>query len=350
MYQFKTNSITSLSYPNTTGASTFTAKATVQDVTNEAAPISLDGGASLTLNMIDNGDPGTWTTPDTFSVKVYPSSAKGGGLWFSSSWAASNQPIFGGNTVQQPIAGGNLVVHHNQLLQGAPNTGTPAGQILNQAEVQSILPQAIAVWKNAGVDVSPLKDINIQVGDLWSGSLAWSMNHAITFDSTAQGYGWSTDVNQAPKPGTIDLLTVLTHELGLQLGFQEGSDPKDVMAESLAPGVRRLNNSDEVTVAAAQPVAVATSRTGQVDLLSVFEDRASSNAVMSMDLPVGVRRSPEPTLFQPAIAAPAPTVVASPSLVPLSGSSIELDGSVLRDLALEQMTPTGPPLGRRAKK
>jgi hypothetical protein len=285
-YQFKTNSINSLTYPNTTGAATFNAQATVQDVTNEAAPLSIDGGATLVLNIVDNGNAAT----DTISIQVNASSNKGGGLWFSSSWSTTTTaPLFGGSTLQQALSGGNLTAHHNQLLQGAPHAGAPAGQVLTQAEVDSVLPQAVAVWKNAGVDVTPLAGINVQVADLWSGSLAWSMNRAITLDRTAQGYGWSTDATQAPQAGTIDLLTVLTHELGLQLGFGEGTDPNDVMDELLAPGVRRLNNADELaplptrqgTAVGATPLPATENGPGSLPI-------APPNSGAVRTIPVGV--------------------------------------------------------------
>jgi hypothetical protein len=71
----------------------------------------------------------------------------------------------------------------------------------------------------------------------------------ITFDRTAQGYGWSTDPSRAPVAGQIDLLTVLVHEIGHQLDFDVNQDAGDVMDENLAPGIRRLSVGDEVAMA-----------------------------------------------------------------------------------------------------
>jgi hypothetical protein len=260
VYQVKGNSMTSLSTQgngtsSSPGLATFNGKANVQDITDPLNVISIDGNATLQVNMTDNGDP----APDTIGITVWD---KSGGMWFSSNWS-------GTKTVQQamadPTGGGNLVIHSNQLLQGAPNTGPERGENLDRHMVQSLLPEALAVWQSAGVDVTPVQNLNIQVATLWDGSLAWSMNQAITFDRTAQGYGWFTDAMHAPKPGTLDLLTVLTHELGLQLGFKESTDPHDVMDEYLAPGVRRLSVADEVAHGPTTSfLTLATTKSGDV--------------------------------------------------------------------------------------
>jgi hypothetical protein len=116
--------------------------------------------------------------------------------------------------------------------------------------VESVLPQAIALWQAAGFDVTHLGNVNVVMADLPAGDLAYSANNLIAFDRTAQGYGWFMDPTQAPPPDKVDLLTVVTHELGHQLGFDVNQDAHDVMGEYLAPGVRRLSNHDEVVPAA----------------------------------------------------------------------------------------------------
>ena len=99
VYQIKGNSMTSLSAQPATvgGKATFTGKASITDITNPLAPVSVDGNATLQVTTSDNGEPGN---TDTIGITVWN---KSGGLWFSSNWT-------GTATVEQVLAGGNLVV------------------------------------------------------------------------------------------------------------------------------------------------------------------------------------------------------------------------------------------------
>jgi hypothetical protein len=108
VYQIKGNSMTSLTTQpcktSTTATTTcpstgtFNGKASIQDITNPAAPTSIDGNATLTVAMTDEGSPGT---NDMIATTVYN---KNGGLWFSSNWN-------GTQTIQQLLGGGDLSVH-----------------------------------------------------------------------------------------------------------------------------------------------------------------------------------------------------------------------------------------------
>ncbi|TMG00287.1 MAG: tandem-95 repeat protein, partial [Chloroflexi bacterium] len=82
---------------------TFKGGANIQDVTNPANPISLDGGATLQMDMTDYGEPGSNgpAGPDSMAITVIN---KAGNLWYSSNWN-------GTKTVEQLLDGGNLVVH-----------------------------------------------------------------------------------------------------------------------------------------------------------------------------------------------------------------------------------------------
>ena len=96
VYQIKGNSMTSLAV---TGAkATFNGKANIQDITNPAAPVSIDGNATLQVTLTDNGEPGA---NDSLGITLWD---KNGGLWFSSRWD-------GTKTIEQTLGGGNVVVH-----------------------------------------------------------------------------------------------------------------------------------------------------------------------------------------------------------------------------------------------
>jgi hypothetical protein len=97
-YQVKGNAMTSLTtHPitSTTGTASFNGKANIQDITNPLAPISIDGNATLQVNMTDNGEPGS---SDQISITVFN---KSGGVWFTSNWNGTTY-------IQQTLGGGNL--------------------------------------------------------------------------------------------------------------------------------------------------------------------------------------------------------------------------------------------------
>jgi hypothetical protein len=97
VYQIKSNAINSLAADPVTGKAEFNAKANLQDITDPNSPIPIDGNATLILKMTDKGEPGS---SDTIGITLL---SKRGGLYFSSNWD-------GTKTVEQMLAGGNLVV------------------------------------------------------------------------------------------------------------------------------------------------------------------------------------------------------------------------------------------------
>ncbi len=90
--------MTSLSSTVASGTATFNGKATIQDITDPSNPLAVEGNATLQVDMTDMGEPGS---SDQIAITVWN---KSGGLWFASDWN-------GTRTVQQTLAGGNLVVH-----------------------------------------------------------------------------------------------------------------------------------------------------------------------------------------------------------------------------------------------
>ena len=103
-YQIKGNAMTSLSVDTNITTShpyptaTFNGKSNIQDITNPLAPISIDGNATLQVQMTDAGEPGS---NDTIAITVWN---KNGGVWFASNWN-------GTKTIEQKLGGGNLQVH-----------------------------------------------------------------------------------------------------------------------------------------------------------------------------------------------------------------------------------------------
>jgi hypothetical protein len=127
--------------------------------------------------------------------------------------------------------------------------GTTATPITSVPE--AIVQEAETRWQAAGVAPASLKalgSVQVVVADLPGATLGLAGQHTIWIDSDAAGYGWFVDPTPAddsefrvpgagPAAGRMDLLTVVTHEIGHLLGF-EHNDGYAVMAERLSPGVR----------------------------------------------------------------------------------------------------------------
>jgi hypothetical protein len=88
VYQIKGNVMLSLAVQVDPGTATFNGKASIQDITDPLNPISIDGNATLQIDMDDNGEPGS---EDLIGITVWKGN---GGLWFASKWD-------GTQTVQQ---------------------------------------------------------------------------------------------------------------------------------------------------------------------------------------------------------------------------------------------------------
>ncbi|HLO34269.1 MAG TPA: Ig domain-containing protein, partial [Anaerolineales bacterium] len=96
-YQIKSTAINSLGIDASSGIANFRSKASLSDVTDPLAPISLGGNLTLQVTMTDAGEPGS---NDTIGVTLWDGSK----LLFSSEWT-------GAKTLEQLLGGGNLVVH-----------------------------------------------------------------------------------------------------------------------------------------------------------------------------------------------------------------------------------------------
>jgi hypothetical protein len=121
---------------------------------------------------------------------------------------------------------------------------------LTQDMLAPVVQQAYTLWANQGWDrevLATLAKIDIEIADLGGDLLAQTMqgSNRIMLDRDAGGLGWSVDLANAPKAGTFDLLSVVTHEIGHQLGFDVTSNYQDVMGAYLNTGVRRVDIIDE---------------------------------------------------------------------------------------------------------
>jgi hypothetical protein len=128
---------------------------------------------------------------------------------------------------------------------------------------------AVNHWAAAGLDprlVTLLRSVDISVEHLGNDVLALTAGNRIILSDDADGYGWFID----PAPGgnadftptandhvlaalagtaaagRFDLLTVLEHEFGHILSLPDQPAGNDLMAEYLAPGIRRTPSPDDI--------------------------------------------------------------------------------------------------------
>jgi VCBS repeat-containing protein len=150
----------------------------------------------------------------------------------------------------------------------APAEESDAGNALTDEELQGIVAEAVARWSEAVVlDESAqeqLSEVTFQIVDLSDLALGQATPEVVLIDVNAAGYGWYVDSTPAddlefglklselelmatdtsPAFGRMDLLTVVMHELGHVLGFED-IDPNAgaLMSGTLDASTRRLNDS-----------------------------------------------------------------------------------------------------------
>ncbi len=128
--------------------------------------------------------------------------------------------------------------------QGYAGFKQAAGKLLlTQAYLDRITFQAIEVWSGAGVshaDLERLRAVSVTVGNYGSSPyLGMSFADRIVIDDNAAGWGW--DMDEADSGG-MDLLSVVLHEMGHQLGLSdlhETANSGDLMHWQLGNGQRR---------------------------------------------------------------------------------------------------------------
>jgi hypothetical protein len=148
----------------------------------------------------------------------------------------------------------------------------------------------------------------------------------IEIDRDAAGYGWYIDsapsndssfgpgVVSSPARDHVDLLSVVCHELGHELGF-EHDDGNDVMAESLAPGVRHVPIAIRVPGSAlGPPFAASTPIISQYPVL--LGPAPTGEAIMALDAALAGWSSPHEAMVE-QVSAP---VIAS-SALPQDGTA-----------------------------
>src|SRR5262249_16981510 len=147
-----------------------------------------------------------------------------------------------------------------------------------------VVAAALGLWEAAGVDaatIAKLAHVEVRIASPGPSELGLASAGFIEIDPTADGYGWDIDAApssdeafgrgtggggeleaapDSPAWGKVDLLTVVAHELGHELGLGDSDDPLSVMYDWLAPGIRRLPTpiSSAAPSASMSPLAAAS--------------------------------------------------------------------------------------------
>jgi hypothetical protein len=150
----------------------------------------------------------------------------------------------------------------------------------------------------------------------------------------------------------MDLLSVVSHELGHVLGLGDSENTQDVMGETLAPGVRRLPTASDVYASGVEPIAASSASAGA--LLTAPAPSTSLASHGDQDLAArlaGILAVPPQTLFAPAVGNPAPAALPVPYDAPpparLDARS-QNAGAILSPAAQAQATSTKPLVQVRA--
>ncbi|HND52890.1 MAG TPA: FG-GAP-like repeat-containing protein, partial [Pirellulaceae bacterium] len=149
---------------------------------------------------------------------------------------------------------------------------TPTADPVDDATLAKFLRRAFDLWRGARIDLRGVTEdqVAIEFADLPDFEVGLSSSHTVWLDRDAAGWGWFFDPTPndneefivRPSDGglvmvdasggvarfanSFDALTVIAHELGHVLGLTHAADgSRDVMEDSLMPGVRRLPLSRE---------------------------------------------------------------------------------------------------------
>jgi hypothetical protein len=201
------------------------------------------GNYGFLVTALDGGGQAS----DLFRLKIWDRNNNNAVVYDTQPGAATTA------TPTTALGGGRIQVHTNaQLVAGGENASGGNVAPLTPEELQPLVQEAVAMWAAAGIDagqVSVLNHVAVGIADFRGPWLGMAFPGAIWIDQDAAGYGWYIDATPGGSAfsvvpansacGKVDLLTVVEHELGHELGFDD-TPTGGLMAVFLPTGTRRL--------------------------------------------------------------------------------------------------------------
>jgi hypothetical protein len=188
---------------------------------------------------------------------------------------------------------------------GSTGTATPAAPSstishnLSQADLDQMVQAAIHRWELAGAtpeQIAAMQAVSVTVSDIAGLAVGDSTPGHILVSSTGAGYGWFVDATPdddsefsgtgtdlTAEPGTlpyghVDLLTVIEHELGHQIGLLDdynSADAADLMYGFVNTSERRIAAHSDVAAATGTPIDHESFALAQVSIPTI----AAGNSV-----------------------------------------------------------------------
>ena len=207
---------------------------------NTGEPGSHDYSAASGVLQFGDGQTAATITVTVTGDDVY----ENGGVaetFYVNIWSTVGEMILDGQ-------GTGTIINDDRAKLLAGFTSRDAAEALTAEQLEPITAQALALWSREIPGFS--LEVQAAIADLPAGQLGETFGNTITLDVNANGAGWyvqpmtgnGSELLNLPLPvaGRVDLLTVVTHEIGHMLGYDHSVDVHDVMAATLPLATRRL--------------------------------------------------------------------------------------------------------------
>jgi hypothetical protein len=148
------------------------------------------------------------------------------------------------------------------LAQSAPVSQTDESYYLTEDMLAPIIQEAISRWSELfTIDdrmVALLNEVNFEIVDFKDLTLGLSTSDTIYLDTDAAGYGWFVDdtpeddvefaSDDSEADDKMDLLTVVMHEMGHILGYDDVADDADTLMSATLDAGERYEPGDDDSI------------------------------------------------------------------------------------------------------